>query len=197
MISARYAPGVAVLLALALIPTVRNTYVDAHVKDGRSVAAIPMMIGGELGASTPRGAGWAKDALAADDAIERRYGPDITLFAARSFDAKRLYHHPELVVAYGRDYSSASVEPASARPEVAIHRLSGENAWGMYALAYEDRFIADPVRFEMRRVLTSLVQPREPMTLFFVYGAGRPPANAEAFLLAAIDSFRAQRAAAP
>jgi hypothetical protein len=35
------------------------------------------------------------------------------------------------------------------------------------------------------------------MTLFFVYGAGRPPANAEAFLLAAIDSFRAQRAAAP
>ena len=94
MISARYAPGVAVLLALALIPTVRNTYVDARVKDGRSVAAIPMMIGGELGVSTQRGAGWAKDALAADDAIERKYGPDITLFAARSFDAKRLYHHP-------------------------------------------------------------------------------------------------------
>jgi hypothetical protein len=32
------------------------------------------------------------------------------------------------------------------------------------------------------------------MTLFFVHGRGAPPAEAEAVLMAAIDSFKAQRA---
>ena len=55
MISARHAPVVTVLLALALIPTIRNTYVDAHIADGRTTQAIPTMLAGQYGAPTERG----------------------------------------------------------------------------------------------------------------------------------------------
>ena len=194
MISSRYAPVVTVLLALALIPTIRNTYVDAHVTDGRTLQAIPMSLGGRYGAATVRGTRWAATSLAAEDAIERRYGPDVTLFAARSFDAKQLYHHPELAVAYGSSYSASGVRPATARPEVPIHWLTGKDAWAIYALSYGDDYVSDPVRFEVQRALISLVKPRQPMTLFFAHGGGQAPADAEAVLLAALDSFHAQRA---
>jgi hypothetical protein len=193
VISTHYAPAVTILLALALIPTIRNSYVDAHVTDGRSTQSIPTVLAGQTGGATDRGTGWAKTSLAAEDAIERRYGPDITLFAARSFDAKRLYHHPELAVAYGRSYLASGSRPAAARPEVVVHWLTGDNVWALYVLAYGDTFVADPIRFELRRALTNLVRPREPMTLFFVHGRGQPPPLGEAVLLAAVDSFRAQQ----
>jgi hypothetical protein len=197
MISIRYAPAVTILLALALIPTVRNTYVDAHVTDGRTTRAIPSALAGQFGSATDRGTDWAKTVLAADDAIERRYGSDITLFAARSFDAKRLYHHPELAVAYGRSYSASGMRAAASRPEIAIHWLTGDNVWALYALSYGDTFVSDPIRFELRRAITTLVQPREPMTLFFVHGRGQAPPEGEAVLLAAIEGFRSQPIARP
>ena len=195
MMSSRYAPVVTILLALALIPTVRNTYVDAHVSDGRTLGAIPFTLAGRPGTATERGTRWATTTLEAEDAIERRYGPDITVFAARSFDAKQLYHHPELAVAYVRSFSASGVRPAAARPAVPIHWLTGSDAWALYALSYDNQYVSDPVRFELRRALVSLVSPREPMTLFFAHGRGRAPEDAEALLLAAIDAFDAQRAA--
>ena len=195
MMSSRYAPIVTGLLALALIPTVRNTYLDAHVTDGRTVQSIPMALAGRYGSPTERGTRWAVTSLEAEDAIERRYGPDVTLFAARSFDAKQLYHHPELAVAYGRSYSSSGVRPASARPQVPVHWLTGKDGWAIYVLSYGDDYVADPMRFELRRAFVSLVTPRQPMTLFVAHGRGQPPADSEAILLAAIDSFNAQRAA--
>jgi hypothetical protein len=197
MISARHAPVVTVLLALALIPTIRNTYVDAHIADGRTTQAIPTLLAGQYGTPTERGTGWAKGSLAAEDAIERRYGGDTTLFVARSFDAKQLYHHPELAVAYGRSDKSSGVRPAAARPDVPVHWLKGENAWALYVLEYGDAFVADPFRFEIRRAIASVVQPREPMTLFFVHGRGAAPPTGEAILLAAVESFRSQRTPAP
>jgi len=194
MMSSRYAPIVTVLLALALIPTIRNTYLDAHVTDGRSLETIPMVLAGRYGSATERGTRWATTTLAAEEAIERRYGPDVTLFAARSFDAKQLYHHPELAVAYGRSYSESGVRPAAARPALPVHWLSGKDAWAIYALSYGDDYVSDPVRFELRRAFVSLITPRQPMTLFFAHGRDQAPPDAEAVLLAAIDSFHAQRA---
>jgi len=194
MMSPRYAPAVTVLLALALIPTIRNSYLDAHVADGRTLQTIPMSLAGRYGSATERGTRWATTTLEAEDAIERRYGPDVTLFAARSFDAKQLYHHPELAVAYGNSYSDSGVRPAAARPEVPVHWLSGKDAWAVYALSYGDDYVSDPIRFELRRAFASLITPRQPMTLFFAHGRGQAPPDAEAVLLAAIDSFQAQRA---
>jgi hypothetical protein len=191
MISTRYAPAVSLLLALAIIPTVRNSYVDAHAGDGRATSSIPMLLAGQPGTATPRGTAWTRTTLGADDAIERRYG-SITLFAARSYDAKQLYHHPELAVAYGRSFSASGIRPAASRPDLPIHWLTGDDVWAMYALAYEDLWVSDPVRFELRRALTGLIRPREPMTIFFVHGRGAPPAEAEAILLAAIDGFKAE-----
>lgn len=193
MISTRYAPAVTVLLALALIPTVRNTYVDARTPDGRSTQAIPAVLAGIAGSPTERGAGWAKKGLAADDAIERRYGAGITLFVARSFDAKQLYHHPELAVAYGRSFNASGTRLAASRPDVTVHWLTGDNVWAMYVLAYGDTFVSDPLRFELRRAITNLVRPRGAMTLFFVHGRGQPPPDSEALLVAAVDSFGSQQ----
>ena len=193
MISIRYAPAVTVLLALALIPTVRNSYGEPRIADGRTLQAIPTALAGRFGATTERGTAWTRPTLAAEDAIERRYGSDMTLFAARSFDAKRLYHHPELAVAYGRSYSSAGTREAASRPGVTIHWLTGDDVWAIYALSYGDTFVSDPFQFEMRRAITTLVQPREPMTLFFVHGRGQATPEAEALLLAAIDSFHSQQ----
>ena len=194
MMSSRYAPVVTILLALALIPTVRNTYVDAHVTDGRLLQSIPMSLAGRYGNATERGTSWAKTSLEAEDAIERRYGSDVTLFAARSFDAKQLYHHPELAVAYGRSYSVSGVRPAATRPQIPVHWLTGKDVWAVYVLSYGDDYVSDPVRFELRRAFISLVTPRQPMTLFFAHGRGQAPADADALLLEAIDSFHTQRA---
>jgi hypothetical protein len=193
IISTRYAPAVTILLAFALIPTIRSSYVGAQAHDGRSTGKIPIMLAGQFGSDTQRGTAWAKKTLSADDAIERRYGSNVTLFVGRSYDAKQLYHHPELGVAYGRSYSASGTRPASERPEVVLHWLTGQEAWALYALAYEDTFVSDPIRFELRRALTNLVRPREPMTLFFVHGRGQAPPEGEAVLLAAIDSFRSQQ----
>jgi hypothetical protein len=192
MISTRYAPAVSLLLALAIVPTVRNSYVNAHAGDGRTTTAIPMVLAGQPGAATPRGTAWTRTTLGAEDAIERRYASNITLFVARSYDAKQLYHHPELAVAYGRSFSASGTRPAASRPDVPVHWLTGDDVWALYVLAYEEAWVSDPIRFELRRALTGLVRPREPMTLFFVHGRGAPPAEAEAVLMAAIDSFKAQ-----
>jgi hypothetical protein len=95
-------------------------------------------------------------------------------------------------VAYGRSFTSSGTRPAASRPDLPVHWLTGDDVWALYVLAYEDAWVSDPVRFELRRALTGLVRPREPLTLFFVHGRGAAPADAEALLIAAIDSFKAQ-----
>ncbi len=113
MISTRYLHTIGGIFALALIPTVMHTYVGMSHEDGRTTGAIAHQLAGFEGVATSRSPAWVKNVYESDDFIERRYGGDVTLFVARSYDLKALYHHPELAIAHGLSYDSASIAPAT------------------------------------------------------------------------------------
>jgi hypothetical protein len=164
--------------------------------DGKRSGIVASQLAGLQGVDTGRRAQWVIDNFGTDDFIERRYGADVTLFVARSYDPKRLYHHPELGVAYGQRFDSASVvqAPAGSR-SVPVHVLSGEDGLACYAMLYDGEFVASPVRFEAGHIFSALVGPRRQMTLFFARGRVTPrpmDSSAVRVLLAAIDSFLAQ-----
>jgi hypothetical protein len=190
------------MLAVTAVPTIVHTYLPVTTTDGRATARIAVRLNGLDGRPTDRSLVWLPEAMAVVDYTERLYGRDLRLLAVRSYDAKRLYHHPELAVAHGDDYRRATVIRAPERPDVPIYILKGaQDRLSAYTLVYEDRFVGDPISFQLRNVVSLLVRPRQLMTLFFVRGSpgtseyppGKSPA--EQLLLAAVDSFLAQRAA--
>jgi hypothetical protein len=205
MISTRFVPVTCVLVALALGPTLLHSY-GRPAADGRSAAAIPPMLAQFTSVPSGRNATWGQRRFGSDDWSERKYtdhaaGETITLTVVRSLDAKSVYHHPELAVADTISFPRVRVQRFAERPEIAVHVLEpgeGVNAAGMYALHYSDRFIDDPIRFQIRTAGELLISPRQPMTLFFVLNSatarGDEAENAplRRVLFAAIDAFLRQ-----
>ena len=203
MICTRHLPALSVLLALACVPTVVHSYLDPPAGDGRSAADVPIRLNGLQGLRSSRSTQWVTDTYGTSDFIERQYGPDLTLFVARSYDAKRLYHHPENGVAHGDGYTRPLVIRTEGRPDVPIFMLKGSRRLSVYALLYGGEFVDSPIKFQLRNALTLLVRPRALMTLFFVRertgGESRSADvdRAEALLLAAIDGFRTRSVPPP
>ena len=207
MISTRYAPAVIALLTAALIPTVIHSYVDRPYDDGLSTGAIPAVLSGEIGAPSGRDAQWGQRRLDAYDWFERRYGGpiDARLFVGRSYDAKQLYHHPEIEIAYGNSFGRGRIERFAARPEIPVHVLDGvdANARGvaMYVLSYDGLFVENPVTFQLRTSLELLFSRRKPMTIFFVRqqrqanDASLEGSLGGRLLVEAIDAFQRQQPA--
>ena len=193
MISGRYLPAVAALLALAIVPTVVHTYLGVTVSDGKSSQSVATRLDGVEGIDTNRNAGWVADNFGTADFIERRYGDGVTLFVARGYDAKRLYHHPELGLAWGRRFDSASVlQVPAASAQVPLHILSGDNDFAAYALLYDGRFIESPMSFQVTHAVQALVGPQRQMTLFFARGgATQHPENSAVvrIVVEAIETF--------
>lgn len=194
MISTRYAPAVAVLAALALVPTILHAYIGYSVSDHATSRQVARQLDGIDGADTSRDTAWVQQYFNTTDFIERRYGSSVTLFVARGSDPKALYHHPELGLAYGQTYTSTEVveAPSNSGP-VVLHVLKGADGFACYALLYGDQFVESPLRFEVRRALGLLFGPRREMTLFFAHGPAatdvlRSPVTRT--VLAAVDSFR-------
>ena len=204
MFSTRFALPVVILLGLAAVPTVIHSYRDSTVPDGKSVRAIPMRIDGDLGAATTRRAGWGEERFSATDWTERQYrSKKVRLFMGRSFDSKKLYHHPELAVDYGNDYLAGTIVRLPERPDVPVHALRGSRAdsrrVSLYALLYDGRFVADPIRFQLRTSMELLFSKRKAMTLFFATQDLAPDeapesSAAAAVLLAAMSAFEGQPA---
>jgi hypothetical protein len=205
MIATRFAPAVALLLALALVPTIIHSYVGSDVRDGLSTGAISETVGGLSSTPTARKAAWVQRVFDTDDWIERRYvgdGQDLLLFAARSYDAKTLYHHPELALVRGVDLESQGVVRPPQMPELPVHvlgaRSGSSNYIAAYALIYEGRFVDDPVRFQIRTAGELLFSGRKPLTLVFVTDTDSPrdvaleKSPATALLVAAVRSFTGQ-----
>ena len=198
MIAAHHLAALGIVLALACVPTVIHSYIGQTVSDRRALADLPVRLNGVEGRGTGRAQDWVLATYGTTDFIERRYGSALTLFVARSYDAKSLYHHPELGVGHADGYDRAVVVRRPDRPDVPIFTLqSAQQGYSAYALLYEDRLIEHPMRFQLRHALSLLIRPKAPMTLFFVRGkvnASSPPARAsvEDLLLAAVDGFAAQ-----
>lgn len=201
MTSYRYASAVCLLLGLALIPTLIHSYGGDLAADGRSVKIIPAAAAGFTSTPTDRNSAWGKRRFDSDDWIERTYvkgGDQVQVTVIRSYDAKRLYHHPELAVAYGTSFVGHRVRRFPQHPNVPVHVLTpapGVSARAMYVLNYGDDFIDDPIRFQMRTAGELLFSRRKPMTLFFVHETsvsdeGNPASLASTDLLfSLVDSF--------
>ena len=177
MISTRFLPVVCALVAVALIPTFIHSYSDSAIPDGRSTATIPMMLAGYTGSPSGRNATWGQRRFESHDWTERVYraGRDeVTLTVVRSYDAKALYHHPELAVTEDTFPRTALVRFES-QPDVPVHVLYGEaGSVGLYVLDYDGAFVEDPIRFQLRMAAEMLFSGRRAMTLFFL--SDRQPA---------------------
>jgi hypothetical protein len=203
MISPRFVPATCVLVALSLVPTLIHSYAGVVVDDGRTAAAVPDILAGFTALPTSRSATWGQRRFGSDDWVERRYRNGVdeaVLTVVRSYDAKTVYHHPELAVAYGTGFESHEVRRFDAHPDLPVHVLSpmpGVSATAVYVLRYDDRFIESPVLFQLRNAGELLVSGRKPMTLFFVLMPqrlsqleGSAPLRV---LFAAVDAFVAQQ----
>lgn len=203
MISSRHAAAVVGLLLVSLVPTVVHSYLGLERHDGRRAGAVPEALAGMTSVPSGRNAGWGLRRFDSPDWFERNYtttdGGVLKLFVGRSYDAKKLYHHPELAVAYGTDFAPAEIVQLDELPGVPLHVLRGagsSRAFALYALHYGESFVGDPFLFQLRLAGQLLVGGRRPMTLFFVQAATAPrelEGSAPVTLLAAaVSTFLAQ-----
>jgi hypothetical protein len=203
MTSTRFAVPVLLLVLAAAIPTAIHGYAGYLVHDGRSARDLPMALADRYGRESERrrDPAWIRETYGSDDWIEREYirfgEAPLTLFVARTYDLKKVYHHPELGVLRGRDFQRREVVrvgPADA-PLFVLRSESGSGL-ALYALLYDDAPVADPIRVQIRSVLTSLVGGRRAMTLFMVFdpqGPSNQPIDgspAAMLLLASLEAFR-------
>jgi hypothetical protein len=208
MMSDRYIHAICVLLALALVPTLIHSYSSNPPAASGLTTAIPMVLAGAPSVQSDRSATWGKRRFDSDDWIERQYsdpkgGVPLRLTVVRSYDAKSVYHHPELAVAYGTSFVGQETRRFASHPEIPVHVLKAEygvHAAGLYVLHYETRFVDDPLAFQIRTAADLLVSRRKPMTLFFVLDPEAPPSEsveqspAATLLFHAIDAFLGQPA---
>src|SRR5687767_6181107 len=170
MISTRFLPVVCALLAVALVPTFIHSYAEFTVEDGRLTGSIPTLLAGYSGAASKRDADWGRRRFESHDWTERVYrsaGDEVTLSVIRSYDAKTLYHHPELAVAYGPSYLRNELRRFDQRPDVPVRVLYAEpGTVALYALQYDDGFVENPIRFQLRTAGELLFSGRKAMTLF-------------------------------
>jgi hypothetical protein len=207
VISLRYVPAVCALLALALIPTIIHSYSRLpDVGDGRVTTAIPMVLADYQATPSARNRTWGKRRFDSDDWTERVYadrtGRDsLRLTVIRSFDAKALYHHPELAITYPQaSFVGEEVRRFDQRPDIPVHVLKpgpGEGGAAFYALHYGTGFVDNPIAFQIRTAGELLFSRRKPMTLFFVFDRNADQANAGSsaltLLFSGIDTFLASR----
>jgi hypothetical protein len=202
VISHRYVPATCALLLLALIPTIIHSYTPVAGGDDRMVDTIPADLARFTSVPSDRNATWGKRRFRSDNWMEREYraragGGSVTLTVIQTYDAKSVYHHPELAVADGIAFVGEDIVRLPERPDIPLHVLKpgpGVSASAAYVLRYDTRFIDDPIGFQIRNAGEMLFKRRQPMTLFFAFHPGttrdgQSNAPTTAVLLAAIDAF--------
>jgi hypothetical protein len=204
MITTRHAWLVAGLLLLALVPTYFNVYRQPPELDAGALAAtFPAELDGyRAGAPGRHDAEWAAAHFAANDYVERNYRVgtlELELFAARTYDAKKLFHFPELALTYGRSVTAErreELDVAGRVVPVRVLEFRQRNAVrrSASALFYGKRPVRDPVVFLFRTLPALFVGQREPMTLIYVQGEAHP--SDEAALVRELEELLATSAAA-
>ena len=205
MIDTRYVLPVILLFCLAAVPTVIHGYRGLLVEDGYQTSAIPMNLAQTVGKPVNRPDAWIQDTYGSSDWLERDHrfpdGALVRLFVARSHDAKKLYHHPELGVLHGNAFEWAGRERFNTRPEMPVTILRGElGSPGIvfYALLSDGDFIDNPYTHQLRMSLSMLTSGRQATTLFMASDLSHPPhappqsSKALKVLNAAVDAFLSQ-----
>ena len=177
MISAKYAPYLVLLLVIALVTTVIHVYAGLEEDDGHHTSQVPVELAGFSSHPTDRREAWGRATFDSHDWFERLYEKGRTrvrLFVGRSFNQKRLYHHPEIALSRGADLANERIVTLPGDPQMPVHLLPYRNGSGLaaYVLVYDDRFIVDPVANQLGDAIWQLYNPRRPMTLFYVVQEG-------------------------
>ncbi|MBL1265002.1 hypothetical protein [Candidatus Methylomicrobium oryzae] len=173
MIATRYSLPVIVLFTVALIPTVIHNYMGLTAKDNFSVNRIPVILDSFSSNPSKRLESWGKETFDCHDWIERIYTDDdghvIRLFAGKSFDHKRLYHHPELALSYGNSMEKENIQLLEGT-KIPVNVLRNINSPGLaaYVLWSDGQFIENPIQHQIKDTLKLLISPKKPMTLFYV-----------------------------
>lgn len=184
MISRKYTLPVGILLAIALVPTVIHSYVGAKATDGYATSQLAQRIGTLNGEPSDRRPGFGQDVFDSFDWTERWYtatnGQRVRLFIARSYDHKKLYHHPEIAVIRGTDVTSAGIAHIGSNQHIPAHVIKEQDGSGVaaYTLIYDGEMVENPIKHQILSALTQLVSAKKPMTLIFAY-APEQPTNAE------------------
>ena len=181
MISTRYAWAAAALLAVALVPTAIHVYgAPGPLQAGGLQKLLPARL---EGFGQPRDGGhsarWTLSQFGTRDFVTRRYpdfdgGNGLELFAARAWDAKKLFHFPDtaLVRSSGNKTDDRMIEIRVAGAAVPARQLefsaSQRRILALYVLFYGERPVARPVRFQMGLLPELMFGTREPMTMIFV-----------------------------
>lgn len=176
MISSRFGAVTVALLGIALVPTIIHGYLGQLEHDQRRAAAVDPVLAGMRSTPVPHAPGWGNQYLGSHDWIARTYaapdGDPLHLVVARTWDAKSVYHHPELAAAYGVAYRSHDVVRWQALGDAPVHVLStdGPNRQrlAVYCLLYGDEIVGNPYWFQIRVASELLFRGRRPMTLVFV-----------------------------
>ncbi|MCP3871049.1 MAG: exosortase-associated EpsI family protein [Gammaproteobacteria bacterium] len=206
MVSSRYVFPVAIILALALVPTVIHSYLDSRHIDGFSTQKLPVALGQFSSKKSNRDSGWGQEVFDSQDWIERIYdegnGRLVRLFVARSYDHKRLYHHPELALSYGMTMTSQGIVQLPGNESVSANLLVDERGRSviMYSLLYDNELVEDPISHQIKDSMNLLTGARKPMTLFYVSSVKAKSTEdprltpAARVLELAVQSFRSQSA---
>jgi len=206
MISTRYSFPVILLLLLALVPTVIHSYMGLTYDDAKSVQNIATTFNDFTSLPAKRNEQWGKDIFDSDDWFERDYRntayTKVRLFVARSYNHKKLYHHPELALSYAQNLSQHRISTLPNHPEIPIHILTNDDKsiFVAYTLLYGDNFIENPIYHQLAESVRLLVSPRKLMTLFYASQTGLAAdasVNQSAtlsLLSQAIQSFKQQQA---
>jgi hypothetical protein len=204
VIATRHTWLVAGLLLLALVPTYFNVYRQPPaLEPGALDIAIPVELEGYRDAAPGRhDAGWVAAHFASHDFVERTYRVgtlELELFAARTYDAKKLFHFPELALTYGRSVTAERAEERDVAGRtvpvrVLEFRQRATVRRSASALFFGREPVRDPMRFLLRSLPALFVGQREPMTLIYVQGEAH--ADHEAALAQELEELLAKSAAA-
>ena len=180
--TSRFAWPAAVLLALALVPTVANVYLRPADEDPGALAADfgAALPGQPAAAAGPRDADWCEAQFGTRACVSRTYG-DLELFAARTLDAKKLFHFPELALSYGHAATATrDIRLDGGTPARAIEfETSRDTRVALYVLLCGRDAVADPYAHLMRSLPTLMLGDRKPWTIVYVQGAGGPGDTAD------------------
>ena len=180
MLTTRFAIPVCILLTLALIPTVLHSYLDKKAADGKYAKKTPITFNSFNSLASKKNNSWGMDLFGTSDWVERIYQDQqyrrVRLFTGRSYDHKRLYHHPELALSYGQNLTKRGIVNLKEIPDIPIHLFnSDDNTTRVaYVLLYNGEFIANPILHQLTDSLRLLISTRKPMTLIYASQSNIP-----------------------
>ena len=187
MISARYAWPTALVLLIAAVPTVTHVYPEPEsLAPGVIERTLPANLGGfRFAAKGGRSAAWVEETFATGDFASRSYSSpsgtvqSLRMFVARSHDAKKLFHFPEIALSRGRASTGVRLieieTDAGTLPARLIEFQADEVGHrAAYALLYGERPMLHPIPFLIGLVPELFAGNREPTTLIYVQGSASP-----------------------